>query len=92
MLWDLAETICLQKTRNKGGEFSSDTGQDLPQANTTHPPTTTALQTTKITKLGLLPPPIGFQQKFYNIRNEKQIYIFSSRETIPDRWDWNLIS
>ena len=32
----------------------------LPRATTTHSPTINALQTTKITKLGLLPLPIGF--------------------------------
>ena len=59
-LWDLAE-ICLNKARNTKDAFSAGPKQDLvPHATTTHPPTIKAFQTTKITKLGLLPLPTGF--------------------------------
>ena len=61
MLRDRAETICLNKAKNKKDAFSADPKKDLlSHATTFLPLTIKAIQTAKITKLGLLPLPIGF--------------------------------
>ena len=60
-LRDLAEAACLDKARNTKDAFAAASRQELlPHATTTQRPTIKVLQTTKITKLGILPLPIGF--------------------------------
>ena len=58
----------------------------------THPPIIEVLQTTRITKLGLLSSvPINTWQKLPNIRIEKQIHVFPYRKTISYNWGWKMI-
>ena len=93
-LWNLAETICLNKARNTKDMFSVGPKQDfLPHSSTTHPPTIKALQTAKINKIRPSASPHWFltEGSHYQTRKANSYSPLPGNDLRPLDWNSDLL-